>query len=719
MNKKLLLLGLIPTLILTSCGSKPDDSGKSITFNRETLSLAIEDTYQVKANYVGFANEEISLVAWSSANNAIATVEAGLVTGISEGTTTISASFEKVSASLSVSVFSTGEVATFSILEEQEVYIGTDLTFNEATAYKGELVDATYTYASDNTEVVSVNGSTVTAVGEGVAHVTITSQYKTFTNTAIATVNVIPSVEIILDNEKVTLAPATYDGTKYIKEITLNARAYINNELSTAPITWESDDTNIATVNNGVVKGVNEGETKVAAIISHNGKQYAKTATISVKTPTIYIDATITVNMLNTLKVLDLIPYGVNVALIEKVELLNEGSWENVPFTLQDNKLVLTINDSLYNTTHDMRVEIDGEYTMFKVAFKDFIEHKVFFADAPSHTADIEALGDVQVSYDASKVLPLDDVKNPDKDRFANEIGGTIKVEMTGKNEDLIHLKSASLLDLSEYDYLVYYVYSNYDGYFGSAKVTETMPIKANQWNRIVIKDFSAVLKMNGRSILDDNYDPTGMIFRFTNNRQPSKKAVMWMSSVYAGVTPRNRVISFEASGGSNSTSWWINGGLIVNAGYEDYYAHYEANVEINVDDLAPQDLDYFKHEINGCLVVNYAGDGSDIEAHYFAGHPLQGYTDLVFYIYVDAPEATEMYAFTRQRLRCSENFVPGHWNRVHMDLEGLKVASHYGTLHTEVDNLDGWFFGVYIPDEVYPKAETKFYVTSIYGFNY
>ena len=115
-----------------------------------------------------------------------------------------------------------------------------------------------------------------------------------------------------------------------------------------------------------------------------------------------------------------------------------------------------------------MRITIDGEYTMFEVAFKDFIKHKVFFADAPSHTADMEPLGDVKLSYDASMPIPMESVKNPDKDLFRNEVGGTIKVEMTGKNEDLIHLKSASLTDLSEYDYLVYYVYSNYDGYFGS-----------------------------------------------------------------------------------------------------------------------------------------------------------------------------------------------------------------------------------------------------------
>ena len=82
MNKKLLLLGLIPTLLLSGCGN-PSTDDRKITLNRESLTLAVDDTYQLKTTLEGFSQEQTELLIWSSSNDIVATVDNGLITAIS------------------------------------------------------------------------------------------------------------------------------------------------------------------------------------------------------------------------------------------------------------------------------------------------------------------------------------------------------------------------------------------------------------------------------------------------------------------------------------------------------------------------------------------------------------------------------------------------------------------------------------------------------------
>ena len=714
MNKKLLLLGLIPTLLLTGCNTTPDNGDKKITLSRETLSLAIDDTFQIEAKCTGFEESEISSLTWTSRDENIATVNDGLIYGVSEGSTTITAAINKVAASLSVSVYSTGEVATFSAMSNQEVYVGQSLSFNETTTYKGQIVDATYTYETSNSNVVSVNGSEVTATGEGEAVVTITSKYLGFTNKATCTVTVVPCIEVVLEQEYAKLAPAAYKGTAYLKEIQLSAKAYVNNEPVTNQITWSSSDTNVATVtSNGLVTSNKEGSAEIYATIKHNNENYSKTAVIVVETPKIYLDEIVVVNMLNNEKYLDLEQYGINVAIIDNVQMKEGNEWTNVSFEIKGNKVVIPVSNSLYNQTREMLVSIQGELTIFTVEFKDYVKDKVFFADSESHLTDLEALGDVTISYDATRSITANDVKNADKENYVNESTGSIKVQLTGKNADEVVLKHPSMTNLDKYDYMVFYVYSNYDGYFGCVRHTDGIEIKANQWNRVAIRDFSKVLKANGKTLAEDKYNPSELVLRFYNNRQPSKKAIMWVSSIYAGISPVNRILSMEV--GSTPTYWWVNGvKLTSTSGYDDYYGHFTNEKPINLDDIREDERQYFKHEENGTMVITHGT--KNIEAHYFNEHPLQGYTDLVFYVYTDDPNAASMNVYTRQNVTVTQSLVQGHWTRVHMDLDGLRVLNDDGDVHTIIDNLNGFFIGIGASS----AAEgAKFYITSIFGFNW
>ena len=715
MNKKLLILGLVPALLVTGCNNPGTTSDKKITLNKETLSLAIDDTFQVTYTLQGFEDGADELLTWTSSNEAVATVNDGLIYALSEGSATISASLESYTASLSLNVYSTGEVASFSILEEQEVYPGTILSFNETTAYKGQLVDAQYTYTSSDTSVVSVNNGVVKAEKEGSATVTVTSKYLGFENSATCLVNVIPNIEIVLNYETATLATKAYRGTSYIKEIQLSAQAYVDNEKVSNSISWSTSDANIATVStNGLVTSGNEGVAEIYASISHNNKTYKKAATINVKTPTIQIEETVVVNMLKENKTLDLYQLGINVAKIEKIQMFENDSWTNVDYTVDGETIYITVSDSLYNQTREMRVDIEGEYTLFNVAFKDYVKDKIFFADSEKHLSDLEALGNVTISYDATRSITSTDVANAEKEVFENEEKGTVKIQMTGNNVDEVKLVNPITNNVSQYDYLVFYVYSNYDGYFACLRNTDAYEVKANQWNRIVVNNFDDVLKVNGKSITEDKYDPTGLVFKFYNNRQPSKKATLWLSSMYGGVSPTNRVLSMEV--GATPTFWWVNGVVIENSGYQDYYGHFTNEKAINLEDILPEDRQYFKHEANGTMVIRHDGE-HNIEAHYFNAHPLNGYTDLLFYVYTDAPRASEMSVYARNNVDLGVKLQTGKWTRVHMDLKGKQILGNDGTLHTDVDNLHGWFIGIGSGSK--SPYDTKFYITSVYGFNW
>ena len=117
--------------------------------------------------------------------------------------------------------------------------VGTKETLTATTKGEGSL-----TWSTSNSNVVSVSGGVLTAVGEGTA--TITAKY----GTASATCKVTVSNDIILDKTQVTL--------KVGESVKITADA-------TGSVMWESLDKTIATVQDGTITAVNTGKTTVTA----------------------------------------------------------------------------------------------------------------------------------------------------------------------------------------------------------------------------------------------------------------------------------------------------------------------------------------------------------------------------------------------------------------------------------------------------------------------
>lgn len=131
-------------------------------------------------------------------------------------------------------------------------------------------------WSTENSDVADVApGGVVTGKKDGTA--TITAQYGDVTASCTVTVSTTPSISIapnpasVKIGETITFTP------------TINPDEYQTSEIT---INWSVEDTSIASVANGVVKGLREGATTVtASFTTADGKNYSASATLTVTDP--------------------------------------------------------------------------------------------------------------------------------------------------------------------------------------------------------------------------------------------------------------------------------------------------------------------------------------------------------------------------------------------------------------------------------------------------
>lgn len=142
-------------------------------------------------------------------------------------------------------------------------------TVNPSTAWDNNVV-----MSSSDTNVATVYGSRITPVGVGNCIVTAraTNGVTASINVAVATNASINSTSITLDKNTLEI----YKGTSN----TLIATASPTNH--TDSILWKTSDSSIATVDNGVVKGINTGNCTITAYSSANESVKAE-CTITIK----------------------------------------------------------------------------------------------------------------------------------------------------------------------------------------------------------------------------------------------------------------------------------------------------------------------------------------------------------------------------------------------------------------------------------------------------
>ena len=250
---KLFCIALAGAFMLTACGG-PKLIG--VTLPETPLVLATGETATAETSYTydGETPENAQPeVVYTSGDAAIATVdENGVITGVAEGETTITATVGELSASRTVSV-----IIPVERLEAESMMLHladgpASLTYTVVPEnFTGEL-----TFASANNAIVTVDANgQITPVGAGDTNVTVTAP-----NGMTATAQ----IRVWDGPKELNLAPAKTEVTKG-SGTQIGVTDEQGNNVEAESLTWASSDETVAQVSGGWVDVTGTGAVTITA----------------------------------------------------------------------------------------------------------------------------------------------------------------------------------------------------------------------------------------------------------------------------------------------------------------------------------------------------------------------------------------------------------------------------------------------------------------------
>ncbi len=242
----------------------PTPAVTAIEVSPSPAAVLVGETVELTAvvTAVGGADET---VIWTSSDDAVATVDAtGLVTGVSVGSAVITATSDfddTVSGNTTVQVSDSPVVISVTVdPTSADLIVGETQQFSAIVAAAGG-ADETVVWTTSDEDVATVNAASglVTAVGQGAATITATSNFNdTVSGSATVNVDVPPAVT------DVTVTPSTADLTvggtqQFTGTVTAEGGA-------PTTVTWTSSDEDVALVDAaGLVTAIGVGSATITA----------------------------------------------------------------------------------------------------------------------------------------------------------------------------------------------------------------------------------------------------------------------------------------------------------------------------------------------------------------------------------------------------------------------------------------------------------------------
>ena len=235
-----------------------------ISLNKTTLALNRGVTETLTVNYNPSDTTDSKTVTWSSENTSVAKVDQnGKITAVDVGTTNILAKVGSKTASCSVTVKAP---LTGISLNKTTLSLRKQSTETLVVSYDpiNTTDDKNITWTSDNEEVATISGGTVSALKEGTA--TITATVGSCTAQCVVTVEKEntepvkkPLTAISLDKATMNLKQGSTD--------TLTVTYTPGDTTDDKTVTWTSDNEEVATVSGGTVSALKEGTATITATV--------------------------------------------------------------------------------------------------------------------------------------------------------------------------------------------------------------------------------------------------------------------------------------------------------------------------------------------------------------------------------------------------------------------------------------------------------------------
>lgn len=263
--------------VLASCGPKedPEIAVVSVSVSQSSLTLEVGASTSLTAT-VSPSTATNKTVTWASSNQAVATVNNGTVTAVGEGSATITAMAGGRIGSCQVTVNRKVIEVASAVLDKTEI----TLTEEESVTLKAIISpdnadNKTVTWESSDQSIATVDGGKVTAIKEGMATITAKAGSKTATCKVTVLKKYIEVESVELDKKAITLEEGQSE----------TLVATVSPADATAPaVTWESDNPEVATVEDGVVTAIKEG----TAVITAKAGGEIETCAVTVTKPEYY-----------------------------------------------------------------------------------------------------------------------------------------------------------------------------------------------------------------------------------------------------------------------------------------------------------------------------------------------------------------------------------------------------------------------------------------------
>ncbi len=241
------LLAICSVLFIAGCTK---DLELSIEEAHKSVELEVGDTFTVKATFTEGAE-----LAWESNDPSIVTVDAGVLTAISEGETKVVVSIKDTEISVEIDVEVVEKTPT-----SVEITGAEKLVIGQVSSYTAkvfpDIAKQEVTWSVDNSELASIeeNGA-LTAKAEGTVVVTATTKKGDVKDTITVVIEKPAPTTVTVSGENSVVLGAT-----------LQLSAIIAPDLASQEVTWSVDNEAVATIDaTGKLTPVAPGEVVVTA----------------------------------------------------------------------------------------------------------------------------------------------------------------------------------------------------------------------------------------------------------------------------------------------------------------------------------------------------------------------------------------------------------------------------------------------------------------------